>query len=99
MAECTLATGGTKSHVIEHVMSRPNGNNSYRNVVAACRQCNNRKEPSSAEDVLRRLYREKLLNADEFEGRTSHLERLLAGDLRPKVASNALNPRAARQQK
>ena len=31
------------THVMEHVVSRPEGNNSYRNIVAACRECNNRK--------------------------------------------------------
>lgn len=31
----------SSNHVIEHVMSRPEGSNTYRNVVAACRNCNN----------------------------------------------------------
>lgn len=84
-----------QNHVIEHVMSRPNGGNSYRNVVAACRQCNNRKGSSSAEDFLRTLYREKLLSAEEFDGRMSHLERLRAGELKPNVANSALNPPGA----
>ncbi len=42
--------------VIEHVVSRPAGGNGYRNVVAACRQYNNRKGDSDAEDFLRILY-------------------------------------------
>lgn len=71
------------NHVIEHVVSRPVGNNSYRNVVAACRQCNNRKGDSDAEDFLRVLYREGFLSGDEFEQRMSHLQRLRAGELRP----------------
>jgi 5-methylcytosine-specific restriction endonuclease McrA len=71
------------NHVIEHVVSRPTGSNGYRNVVAACRQCNNRKGSMSAEDWLRTLYRESLLSANEFEGRVSHLERLRAGELAP----------------
>ena len=78
-----------KNHVIEHAMSRPNGNNSYRNIVAACRQCNNRKGSASAEDFLRTLYREKLLAADEFEGRISHLERLRVGELRPWLTTHS----------
>ena len=73
----------SKNYVIEHVNSRPNGNNSYRNVVAACRQCNNRKGSSDAEAFLRTLYRESLLEAAEFEGRISQLQRLRAGDLKP----------------
>ena len=69
--------------VIEHVVSRPAGDNSYRNVVAACRQCNNRKGNSDAEDFLRVLYREGFLSGEEFEQRASHLQRLRAGELRP----------------
>ena len=72
-----------QSFVIEHVNSRPEGNNGYRNVVAACRQCNNRKGPGSAEDLLRTLYRDGFLTDAEFEGRLSHLQQLEAGLLRP----------------
>jgi hypothetical protein len=79
-----------ENHVIEHVVSRPSGDNSYRNVVAACRHCNNRKGDSDAEDFLRILYREAFLSGDEFEQRLSHLQRLRAGELRPAVPSPAL---------
>jgi hypothetical protein len=78
-----LAVLNTENYVIEHVVSRPNGDNSYRNVVASCRQCNNRKNAETAEDFLRTLYREGLLSSEDFKGRLSHLERLRAGDLRP----------------
>lgn len=71
------------NNVIEHVVSRPKGDNSYRNVVAACRQCNNRKNSTNAEDFLRVLYREGILSAEDLKGRLSHLERLQAGELRP----------------
>lgn len=74
--------------VIEHIVSRPNGDNSYRNVVAACRQCNNRKGKSPAEDFLRTLYRESFLSATEFEERLSHLERLRNGELKPALRVN-----------
>lgn len=78
-----LAGLNTENYVIEHVVSRPNGDNSYRNVVASCRQCNNRKSAETAEDYLRTLYREGLLSSEDLKGRLSHLERLRAGDLRP----------------
>jgi len=78
-----LASLNSENHVIEHVASRPNGNDSYRNVVASCRQCNNRKSAEAAEDFLRTLYREGLLSPEDFKGRLSHLERLRAGELRP----------------
>jgi hypothetical protein len=74
-----------QSSVIEHVESRPEGNNSYRNVVAACRQCNNRKNASSADDWLRTLYREGLLSAGEFEDRLSHIQQLRTGLLKPRM--------------
>jgi hypothetical protein len=75
-----------ENHVIEHVVSRPAGSNGYRNVVAACRECNNRKGSSSAEDWLRTLYRENFLAAEAFQDRLSHLERLRAGELKPAAA-------------
>jgi hypothetical protein len=72
-----------ENYVVEHVVSRPLGNNGYRNVVAACRECNNRKGSSTAEEWLRTLYREGFLDAAAFQERQSHLERLRAGELRP----------------
>jgi len=74
-----------QNFVIEHVQSRPDGDNSYRNVVAACRQCNNRKNDSAADDWLRTLYREGFLGATEFEERLSHLQQIKAGLLKPSV--------------
>jgi hypothetical protein len=72
-----------QSYVIEHIISRPVGDNSYRNLVAACRQCNNRKGSGPAEEFLRVLYREGLLNQDEFKDRMSHLGCLRASELKP----------------
>lgn len=69
--------------VAEHVVSRPNGDNSYLNVVAGCRRCNNRKGDTAADDFLRVLYREGLLNEKELEGRLSAVTRLRGGHLRP----------------
>jgi hypothetical protein len=75
------------NHVIEHTISRPVGDNSYRNVVASCTECNNRKDASSADDWLRTLYREGLLDAATFQERQTHLERLREGGLKPPAAS------------
>lgn len=80
-----LAKLDENNHVIEHVVSRPEGNNSYRNVVGACRRCNNRKNDIPAEDFLRSLYREGILSGDEFGLRLSRLKALLAGDLKPEI--------------
>lgn len=72
-----------ENYVIEHVVSRPAGDNTYRNVAAACRQCNNRKGSSDAEEWLRTLYRDGFLGAPEFQERVSHLKRLRVGELKP----------------
>ncbi len=73
------------NYVIEHVESRPGGDNSYRNVVAACRSCNNRKGSMLAEDYLRDLYRSNHLSSGDFEERQLALTKLKAGQLRPIV--------------
>jgi hypothetical protein len=74
-----------ESYVIEHVVSRPTGDNGYRNVVAACRECNNRKNDSTAEDYLRALYRELYLSADDLQNRLVKLGRLKNGELKPVI--------------
>lgn len=71
------------NYVIEHVVSRPTGNNGYRNVVAACRECNNRKNSSPVNEWLRTLYQEGFLGADAFRDRQASLIRLQAGELKP----------------
>jgi hypothetical protein len=69
--------------IVEHVVSRPAGNNSYRNCVAASRETNNKKGSTSAEDFLRRLFREGYLNETEFKNRQNALVQLKAGLLKP----------------
>jgi hypothetical protein len=78
----------TENYVIEHVVSRPAGDNGYRNVVAACRECNNRKNDSTVEDYLRLLYRESFLSTDELQDRLLKLGRLRNGELKPMVQGN-----------
>lgn len=75
----------SENYVIEHVVSRPNGTNSYQNVAAACRGCNNRKGNTAAEQFLRLLYRDGYLGDGELEERLTCLRRLQAGELIPKV--------------
>ena len=71
------------NYVIEHVISRPLGDNSFKNLVASCRQCNNRKDSSRADDFLRRIYRDGLLSQSELVERLNQLEQLQLGNLRP----------------
>jgi hypothetical protein len=79
----TLQQLDKNNFVVEHVVSRPTGNNGYRNCVAASREANNKKGTASAEDFLRRLFREGYLSELEFQGRLQALAQLKAGDLRP----------------
>jgi hypothetical protein len=71
------------NYVIEHVVSRPEGSNGYRNVVAACRECNNRKGEADVEEFLRVLYRESFLSASDLQDRLQKLARLRSGELKP----------------
>ena len=77
-----------ENYVIEHVVSRPAGGNGYRNVVAACRECNNRKNDSTAENFLRALYRESFLSAAELQDRLLKLDQLKNGESKPMVQAN-----------
>jgi len=81
----TLRDLDEKNFVIDHVVSRPNGNNGYRNVVAASREANNRKGAMPADDFIRQLYRDGFLNQEEFEERLVQLKRLKAGELKPQL--------------
>jgi hypothetical protein len=73
------------NRLIEHVRSRPDGDNSYRNVVAAYRACNNRKGEMAASDFIRSLYRSGLLSQEELEDRIKALSQLQEGELKPVV--------------
>ena len=82
-----LSSLDSNNYVIEHVTSRPIGDNSYRNVVAGCRQCNNRKNNMQVEDFLRVLYRESILSVEDFKDRCNCLEKLRRGELKPVLKS------------
>jgi hypothetical protein len=69
---------------IDHVVARVRGGgNGYRNLVSSCSECNSQKGERRAEDLLRGLYREGRLSADELSGRLRALARLAAGKVRP----------------
>ncbi len=79
----TLKKIDADNFVVDHVISRPVGDNGYKNCVAASREANNRKGASAASEFLRRLFREGWLSESEFEDRLEHLRLLQAGELRP----------------
>jgi len=75
------------NYVIEHVISRPKGDNSYRNLVASCRTCNNKKSEKNVEDFLRILYRDNFINDEEFNSINEKLKLLKSGELKPILQS------------
>lgn len=79
----TLQALDDSNFIVEHVVSRPAGNNSYRNLVAASREANNKKGSMAADEFLRRLFREGYLSSAEFEDRLQKLAQLQAGELKP----------------
>ena len=81
----TLVELDEANFVVDHVVSRPEGSNSYRNVVAASREANNKKGALDAAHFLRTLYREGVLSELELKERLELLMELKAGSLKPEV--------------
>jgi hypothetical protein len=73
------------STVFDHVARRSTGDQGYRNIVASCRRCNNRKGESAGEDLLRVLFREGYVTSKVLADRLDALEKLSAGKLRPPI--------------
>jgi hypothetical protein len=74
---------------LDHVVPRAElGQNSYRNLVSCCLECNSQKADRPAEEFLRRLYRERRLSTAELTGRLRALYELAAGKLRPNSLEN-----------
>jgi hypothetical protein len=71
---------------LDHVVAQAGGlNNSYRNIVVSCHECNTTKQAAAAADFVRFLYRRGLLSQRDLEGRLSALEMLQAGKLVPDI--------------
>ena len=72
---------------LDHAISRINGSdNSYRNIVASCHDCNTLKQASAPADFLRTLFRKGRLSATELEERLAALEQLQSGKLVPNAS-------------
>ena len=82
----TLQKLDETNFVVEHVVSRPLGDNSYRNCVAASREANNKKGALPAEEFLRKLFRDDYLSDADFQERLELLAKLKRGDLKPPTA-------------
>lgn len=71
---------------LDHVVSQlGRGDNTYRNIVAACHRCNTRKQATDAADFVRSLFRKGLLSEEEVTDRMRALEQLRCGELAPNI--------------
>ena len=59
--------------------------NSYKNVVCSCHNCNKAKSSQQAAGFLRNRYRANLLSEEELQNRLSALEAVQSGKLIPEV--------------
>jgi hypothetical protein len=75
---------------LDHVIPQANlGNNSYRNLVSCCLDCNSLKAERHAVEFVRSLYRDRRLSADELSGRLRALDDLAAGKLKPQIGTSS----------
>ena len=65
------------------------GDNSFRNIVACCFDCNSHKMDRPADEYLRELYRAARLSAADLDRRLAALQALQAGRLLPQISSAA----------
>jgi len=79
-----IAESSALDHVIPQVAG---GNNSYRNVVVSCHECNARKQALQAEDYLRFLYRDGVLGQNDLKERLEALSQIVAGTVIPSAAA------------
>lgn len=71
---------------LDHVNPLADGmDNSYRNVVVSCHECNKLKQDLKGEEHLRRVFRKSLLSESELQERMAALEALRKGDLVPEL--------------
>ncbi len=73
-------------HVVPQVLG---GDNSYRNIVVACDECNARKQALAADEYLRLLYRDGLLGQSDLKERLQTLAQITAGALMPAIQGTA----------
>lgn len=74
------------NYVLDHMTSQVNsGNNSYRNIVATCHECNSTKTGKNGEDFVRLIYRKGTISASELENRLIAIEKIRNGEIKPDI--------------
>ena len=75
-----------ENHALDHVISQENGgDNTYRNIVASCHECNSLKQGMNGNDFVRNLYRRGILDSQELEQRLKTIDLLQDGKLKPEL--------------
>ena len=73
---------------LDHVVPRVElVDNTYRNLVSCCKECNSHKSDLPAPDYLCRLHRQRRLTASELTGRLRAVDALATGKLRPRIGA------------
>jgi len=83
---CFYCLGHLTVHTrcLDHVVSRVElEDNSYRNLVSCCKECNSHKSDLPAPDFLCGLHRERRLTSAQLTGRLRAVDALVLGKLRP----------------
>jgi len=75
-----------ENYVLDHLVSQVNGgDNSYRNIVAVCHECNSKKAGKNGDDFVRSLYRDGILSQKDLEKRLAAIEGIVSGKIKPEV--------------
>jgi HNH endonuclease len=75
-----------ESCVLDHANPQVSGrDNSYRNIVVACHECNSAKQGRNGEDFIRLLYRNGILSGSECQDRLEAVTALRSGKLVPQL--------------
>jgi len=74
------------NYVLDHLISQVNsGNNSYRNIVATCHECNSTKTGKNGDDFVRLIYRKGIISGTDLENRLLLIEKIKTGEIRPNI--------------
>lgn len=88
-----------ESAALDHLIPQvAGGNNSHRNIVVSCYECNSRKQALVAEDYFRVLYRDGVLGQNDLKERLETLSQVMAGTIIPVVGQGAQQPVAPERQ-
>lgn len=75
-----------ENYVLDHLTSQANGgDDTYRNIVAVCHECNSKKRGQNGDDFVRSLYRDGILSQKELEKRLAVIEQVIGGEVKPEL--------------